>query len=215
MERIRARLAGAEEGWLFAQIAGQVADRRKERCLSQADLAALVGTTQSAIARLESGGRPPSPARLGAMRGSVAALVGVLSLLAAGCGGGGEEPLSKADFQSQANAICAKYEKQLKALGTPSSIDEIPDLVQQALVILNKEIDEIAALNPPDELQSDFDKMIAASNKTKAAANDLSAAAKSGDQAAVQKALEDGNAASDEADQLATGLGLSGCNANG
>ncbi|HKO74037.1 MAG TPA: helix-turn-helix transcriptional regulator [Gaiellaceae bacterium] len=59
MERIRARLAGAEEGWLFAQIAGQVADRRKERRLSQAELAKLVGTTQSAIARLESGGRPP------------------------------------------------------------------------------------------------------------------------------------------------------------
>jgi transcriptional regulator with XRE-family HTH domain len=59
VERIRARLAGAEEGWLFAQIAGQVADRRKERGLSQAELAKLVGTTQSAIARLESGGRPP------------------------------------------------------------------------------------------------------------------------------------------------------------
>jgi transcriptional regulator with XRE-family HTH domain len=59
IERIRARLAGAEEGWLFAQIAGQVAARRKERGLSQAELAALVGTTQSAIARLESGGRPP------------------------------------------------------------------------------------------------------------------------------------------------------------
>jgi transcriptional regulator with XRE-family HTH domain len=59
IERIRARLAGAEEGWLFAQVAGQVADRRKERGLSQAELAALVGTTQSAIARLESGGRPP------------------------------------------------------------------------------------------------------------------------------------------------------------
>ena len=59
LERIRARLAGAEEGWLFAQIAGQVAARRKERGLSQAELAALVGTTQSAIARLESGGRPP------------------------------------------------------------------------------------------------------------------------------------------------------------
>ena len=149
------------------------------------------------------------------MRGSVAAVLGGLALLAAGCGGGGEEPLSNAEFQSQANAICAKYEKQLNALGAPSSIDEIPDLVQQALAILNKEIDEIAALNPPDELQSDFDKLIAASNKTKAAANDLSAAAKSGDQAAVQKALEDGNAASDEADQLATGLGLGECNTNG
>ncbi len=59
IKRIRARLAGAEEGWLFAQIAGQVADRRRKRGLSQADLGALVGTTQSAIARLESGGRPP------------------------------------------------------------------------------------------------------------------------------------------------------------
>jgi transcriptional regulator with XRE-family HTH domain len=59
IERIRARLAGAEEGWLFAQIAGQVAARRRARRLSQADLAELVGTTQSAIARLESGGRPP------------------------------------------------------------------------------------------------------------------------------------------------------------
>jgi transcriptional regulator with XRE-family HTH domain len=59
LERIRARLAGAEEGWLFAQIADQVANKRKERGLSQAALARLVGTTQSAIARLESGGRPP------------------------------------------------------------------------------------------------------------------------------------------------------------
>jgi transcriptional regulator with XRE-family HTH domain len=59
LEQIRARLAGAEEGWLFGQIAGQVADRRKELELSQAELAELVGTTQSAIARLESGGRPP------------------------------------------------------------------------------------------------------------------------------------------------------------
>jgi hypothetical protein len=141
-------------------------------------------------------------------------VLGGLALLAAGCGGGGEEPLSKAEFQSQANAICAKYEKQLKALGTPSSIEEIPDLVEQALAVLNKEIDEIAALNPPEDLQSDFDKMIAASNETKAAADDLSAAAKSGDQAAVQQALEDGNAASKEADQLAAGLGLSECNAN-
>ena len=59
IERVRARLAGAEDGWLFAQIAGQVADRRRERGISQAQLAELCGTTQSAIARLESGGRPP------------------------------------------------------------------------------------------------------------------------------------------------------------
>jgi ribosome-binding protein aMBF1 (putative translation factor) len=59
LERIRERLSHAEGGWLFAQIADRVAERRKELGLSQAELAQLVDTTQSAIARLESGGRPP------------------------------------------------------------------------------------------------------------------------------------------------------------
>jgi transcriptional regulator with XRE-family HTH domain len=59
LERLRARLAHAEEGWLFAQIADQVAQQRRARGLSQAELAQLCGTTQSAIARLEAGGRPP------------------------------------------------------------------------------------------------------------------------------------------------------------
>jgi transcriptional regulator with XRE-family HTH domain len=60
IERIRRRLAHVgEEGWFFAQIADQVAARRRELGLSQKQLAELTGTTQSAIARLESGGRPP------------------------------------------------------------------------------------------------------------------------------------------------------------
>ena len=60
IERLRERLAHADEhGWFFARIAGQVAEQRKARGLSQKELADLCATTQSAIARLESGGRPP------------------------------------------------------------------------------------------------------------------------------------------------------------
>ena len=59
IERLRRRLAGADQGWFFAQIAEQVAQRRAALRLSQQQLAHLVGTTQSAIARLERGGRPP------------------------------------------------------------------------------------------------------------------------------------------------------------
>ena len=58
-ERIRERIAHAENGWFFAQIADRVADRRRELGLSQAQLAELTGTTPSAGARLEGGGRPP------------------------------------------------------------------------------------------------------------------------------------------------------------
>ena len=59
VERLRRRLAHADEGWLFSSIATQVTERRHALGLSQAQLAELVGTTQSAIARLERGGRPP------------------------------------------------------------------------------------------------------------------------------------------------------------
>ena len=58
-ERLRERIAGAESGWFFSQIAKRVAARRQELGLSQQQLAELTGTTQSAIARLEAGGRPP------------------------------------------------------------------------------------------------------------------------------------------------------------
>ena len=62
LERLREKAREAiqpEGGYLFAQIADDVAARRAERGLSQRELAQLTGTTQSAIARLERGGRPP------------------------------------------------------------------------------------------------------------------------------------------------------------
>jgi ribosome-binding protein aMBF1 (putative translation factor) len=59
LERVRERLARAEDGWFFAQIAEQVTVQRYARGLSQAELAELCSTTQSAIARLEAGERPP------------------------------------------------------------------------------------------------------------------------------------------------------------
>jgi ribosome-binding protein aMBF1 (putative translation factor) len=60
LEVLRDRAAGQpDEGWFFAAIAEQVVDQRRARNLSQQELADLCGTTQSAIARFERGGRPP------------------------------------------------------------------------------------------------------------------------------------------------------------
>ena len=60
MERLRQRVAQVDEGgWFFAAIADRVTDQRLAPGLSEKELAELCGTTQSTIARLEEGGRPP------------------------------------------------------------------------------------------------------------------------------------------------------------
>jgi len=59
LERLQERIRTADRGWFFAAIAEKVAEQRQAKGLSQRELAEIVGTTQSAIARLERGGRPP------------------------------------------------------------------------------------------------------------------------------------------------------------
>lgn len=50
---------GDEDAARWQAIAAQVAAQRRARQLSQHALAELCGTTQSAVARLERGARPP------------------------------------------------------------------------------------------------------------------------------------------------------------
>jgi ribosome-binding protein aMBF1 (putative translation factor) len=58
-ERARSGRVRDEADLFYAAIAEQVVRQRLARDLSQRELAELCGTTQSAIARLERGGRPP------------------------------------------------------------------------------------------------------------------------------------------------------------
>ena len=59
LDRLHERIVAGDRGWFFANIADNVSARRVEMNLSQRELAELCGTTQSAIARLERGGRAP------------------------------------------------------------------------------------------------------------------------------------------------------------
>ena len=57
--RKRSEALGRDHERRFADVGRMVAQNRQARGMSQQELAILCGTTQSAIARLERGGRPP------------------------------------------------------------------------------------------------------------------------------------------------------------
>jgi cobalamin biosynthesis protein CobT len=143
------------------------------------------------------------------VRGAWTLAAGAAALVAAGCGG--ESRLSQEDFQKEGNAICAKYDKQIEEIGTPTSVEEVPAYVNKVLPIVERQVEDMKELNPPEEDQQAFDAMIAEAEKTVEAGRDLGEAAEANDDAAVEKALNEGNAASDRADEHATDLGLTDC----
>jgi hypothetical protein len=96
------------------------------------------------------------------MNRSVAGLcVAALAVVACGCGGDDEEPLSSEEFLAQGNAICASVNDELdaafEALGdSEPSTDELVSLFADTLVPnIRAEIDDLRELNPPDELQDE------------------------------------------------------------
>jgi hypothetical protein len=132
--------------------------------------------------------------------------------LAAGCGGGGGgERLSKEQFQQKANAICKRYDAKIAALGRPASPDDIPQFVEKGIPVIQQGIGELRALRPPAELEDDYNTMLDETEKAIPAARRLADAAEKRDAAAVQKAIQDGNAADEASDRIATKLGLSEC----
>jgi hypothetical protein len=124
---------------------------------------------------------------------------------------GGEEQLSQAEFREQGNAICARYDKQIDEIPVPAAVEDIPAYVTKAAPIVENEIGALKELDPPDSDQETFDQMIAEEEKTLAAGRSLGEAAEKGDDDAVEKALNDGNLASDKADEHARTLGLDEC----
>jgi hypothetical protein len=141
------------------------------------------------------------------------ALVLAAGATASACGGG-DDRLSQDEFRQQANAICAKYDEKIKALGSPSSPSEVPDFVRQGIPLLRQGIAELRALKPPTELDADYNRMLDETAKAIPAAQSLADAAEKGDAAAVEEAIAAGQKANDASDRLATNLELDKCAAD-
>jgi phage-related minor tail protein len=139
--------------------------------------------------------------------------ISAAALVLGGCGGGngGGEEMTADEFRQEADAICAEFEGRLDDLGRPESLDDLQNFVSEAVPIIEEGNAQLQELNPPDELQEQWDRAMEINNEQLETVRDLREAVEDGDQARAQELIEAGNEANTEADQLAADLGLEEC----
>ena len=140
------------------------------------------------------------------------AAIGAVAVFIAACGGGGgNQALSAEEFRQQADAICKDYEGQIKDLGSPSSLDELPAFVDKVIPIIEEGNAKLADLEPPDELAEDWGRAMELQNENLDVAHDLQDAIHDQDTARVQQDLTKLNATDQQSNEIARKIGLEDC----
>jgi hypothetical protein len=131
----------------------------------------------------------------------ILALVGLIAV--AGCGGSDDtdstdstssEALSNEEYAEQAQAILLDFGTSFQQLGADISASKSPeefgDLVNDAEAEIQGAIDEFSALTPPSDAQEGHDQTLSALENFSSKLTDVSEAADSGDEAALQEAAQ-------------------------
>jgi hypothetical protein len=135
--------------------------------------------------------------------------------LVSGCGSSNSKGLSKAEFVSQANAICAKYEKRVQSrmAGVPAGDQkQLASSIKNVLPLIRKGTDELRSLKPPGSLQSRVDSWMGLADAEVGAARNLQNALEKNDIQAIQAGFKELQTKDAAQDRIARqDLGLTGC----
>jgi hypothetical protein len=121
-------------------------------------------------------------ALIGAALLAVAAAVAVpLALFATG---DGEHGPTRADYLAQVNAICRRYEAPLVRVGVPANPADpriVRAVVRRVLPLIERRINEISAVIPPEAMRAQVAKLLAAADDVSASLRAVLAAANAND----------------------------------
>jgi hypothetical protein len=143
------------------------------------------------------------------------ALLGSAALVAAGCGGdgggGSGDRLSATEFREAADAICAEYDQKIQDLGEPESLEDLNAFIGRAIPIIEEGFNKLEELQPPEELEADWNRAMEVNAENLQLTKDLQAAAEDGNEERVQEILAQASQNEEETDRLARELGLQRC----
>ena len=136
-----------------------------------------------------------------------AAVAALLVLPLAACGGG----LSKAELVKQGDAICKRVNDKIAKQQEPTNAADLAALAKQTVKISDPAIDDMEALEPPDELQKDFDAFVASLKKQRDLTKQIGDAAGKGDTVKIQQIANDAQKEQTEYRRLSDKIGFNEC----
>jgi hypothetical protein len=143
-------------------------------------------------------------------RASLLALALVVLLPA--CGGGSGTPLTKEEYASEADAICGKYNQQIKSFASPKNLSELAKIADKTLPVLDHAINDISKLEPPVSEKALADQWLSQVRNLKDDLQEIRDNAKAGKMDGVQAVVPKATDHNEKSNALASQLGMSVCN---
>ena len=135
-----------------------------------------------------------------------------LVVLLPGCGGASGKPLTKEEYASQADAVCGKYNEQIKSLANPKNLSDLAKVADKTLPLLDQAIGDLNKLRPPASEKALADQWLAQVRGLKSDLQEIRDKAKTGDLQAVQAVVPRATDHNSKSNALAGQLGMSVCN---
>ena len=141
-------------------------------------------------------------------------LCGVLGILVSvpsvGCLGG--EALSKEQYVSRLNAMCADFSAKEKEIGEPQTPADLVEKGPRILAAFDKAIaDKVRSLKAPDEIADQADRLVDLADQQRDVLDELIHAARDDDFARVRELVSENEALNKEANSIARELGAEAC----
>jgi hypothetical protein len=140
------------------------------------------------------------------------AQIALALVLLAGCGGGSGAPLTKEEYASKADAICASANSKIQSFGTPQTYADLAKVADKTLPLIDQAIKDLGKLEPPASEKAISDQWLAQWRNLRGDLQEIRDAAKTGNTQAVKALVPKATEHNSKTNALATQLGMSVCN---
>jgi hypothetical protein len=132
-----------------------------------------------------------------------------LLIFVSGCGG--DDGLTQEEFISEAEAICEEFDRRVEEVDEPQSADDVERYVNEVRPVVEDGLNELTELQPPEELEEQWNELVAMNDQSLEALDDLGQAAVNRDEARLQEIVEEASRRDSESDRVAGEIGLENC----